>query len=220
MRLVREPIGCAAPTLHRRCSRSGPAPQLRSAMKKAVRSKAVELLGFGMPKQAVFDTLVLEHPEAKPKRIAEMLRYMPTLHARERYRNQHLALLCIIGASALLRVLPRLLNQEVRMDQATAYLSLIPIATLLVGWSIYRWQGQVFEWVGWGNVLSATGLMGALGRLAKGEAEIGSVTMNVLSVCIGVLTLYLAHRVFKKPQVEKDPLGNGPPRYFFHDELA
>ncbi|MBK9149289.1 MAG: hypothetical protein IPM12_15895 [Flavobacteriales bacterium] len=183
-------------------------------MNKAVRNKAKELLGFGMPKQAVFDTLVLEHPEAKPKKIAELLRYMPTQWAREKFRNAHWALLGIIALSAGLRVLRSLLEKDIQFDQATAYLSLVPIATLLVGWSLFRWQGQVFEWVGWGNLLSATTLLNALSAAARGEGDAWTIALSALSVCIGALSLYLARSAFAKPKEEKDPLG-GPVRHVF-----
>lgn len=188
-------------------------------MNKAISNKAKELLGFGMPKQAVFDTIVIEHPEAKPKKVAEMLRYMPTQWAKERYRTTHLALLGLIAASALLRILGPVLKDAIRWDMPTAYLSLVPIASLLVGWSLYRWQGQVFGWVGWGNVFSAAGLISGLGALTKGHGDLKSVTANALSAGIGALTLYLAHKVFAKPRLEKDPLG-GPERFVFPEEAG
>ncbi|MBK8228076.1 MAG: hypothetical protein IPK70_13005 [Flavobacteriales bacterium] len=183
-------------------------------MSKALRKKATELLGFGMPKQTVFDTMVLEHPEAKPRKIAELLRYMPTQWAREKFRLAHLTLLGIIALSAALRVLRSLMEKDIQFDQATAYLSLVPIATLLVGWSLYRWQGQVFEWVGWGNIFSGTTLLSELGALAKGEVDAWSIALSALSVGIGALSLYLARSAFAKPKEEKDPSG-GPVRYLF-----
>lgn len=183
----------------------------------AIKRKAEELLGFGMPKQAVFDTLVMEHPEVKPKRIAEALRYLPTAWAKERYRTPHLALLGLIALSAVLRIAGPIWHGTIRWDMPTAYLSLVPIASLLVGWSLYRWQGEVFEWVGWGNLAGGWGLMSGLSALVKGHGEPKAFAADVLSAAIGALTLYLAHRVFAKPKVEKDPLG-GPDRVVFPEE--
>ncbi|HRD51325.1 MAG TPA: hypothetical protein PKY96_01625 [Flavobacteriales bacterium] len=96
----------------------------------------------------------------------------------------------------------------------TAYLSLVPIASLLVGWSLYRWQGEVFEWVGWGNLAGGWGLMSGLSALVKGHGEPKALAADVLSAAIGALTLHLEHRVFAKPKVVKDPLG-GPDRFVF-----
>lgn len=186
-------------------------------MSKAVRTKAKELLDFGMPKQVVFDALVLEHPEVKPKKIAEALRYMPTEWAKERYRTLHLALLGLIALSAVLRIAGPIWHSTIRWDMPTAYLSLVPIASVLVGWSLYRWQGQVFGWVGWGNVFSAAGLFSGLGAMTKGHGDLKSITADALSAGIGALALYLAHTVFTKPRLEKDPLG-GPERFVFPEE--
>lgn len=186
-------------------------------MNKVVREKAKELLDYGLPKQTVFDTILIEHPKAKPNELAEMLRYMPSQWSKERYRWMHLALLGLISLSALLRILGPLLKDEIRWDMPTAYLTLVPLASLLVGWSLWRWQGQVFEWVGWGNVFAATGLISALGALAKGLGDPEAIIANALTAAIGGLALYLAHKVFAKPNVEKDPLG-GPERFRFPAE--
>lgn len=192
---------------------------LRIAMSnKAIKRKAEEHLGNGLPKQHAFDLLLAEYPEAKPKKVAEVLRYMPSQMARERYRALHQALLAVIVASAALRILRSVLNETVKLDQATAYLGLVPVATLLVGWSLYRWQGQVFTWVAWGNLAGAFGLWKALKALPNGGGDPWNLVLSVLSVGIGALALYLAHKVFTKPKVEKDPLGLGTVWYVFPED--
>ncbi|HRH70928.1 MAG TPA: hypothetical protein PLB89_15605 [Flavobacteriales bacterium] len=186
---------------------------------KAIKAKAEELLSFGIPKQQVFDNLMLEFPEAKPKKVAEVVRYMPSQWSKERYRSVHLSLLALIAASALLRILEPLLNDGIRMDMPTAYLSLVPIASLLMGYSIYRWQGEVFGWVGWGNVFGFTGLVSALGALAKGQGDVKVILASAFTAGIGALALYLANKVFAKPQMLKDPQGLAPTRFIFADEV-
>ncbi len=184
-------------------------------MNKAIRTKAEELLGYGMTKQQAFDTIMIEFPEARPKKVAELLRYRTTLWSRERFRKVHLVLMALIATAALLRIAGPLLNDGVRLDMATAYLSLVPIATLLLGYTLYRWQGEVFEWVGWGNVLGALGLMGAVRRVVSDGEEPWDLLMKLLSVAIGVVALYLARKVFTKPVLVKDPGGMAPARYEF-----
>jgi hypothetical protein len=183
--------------------------------KKKIRTKTEEMLGYGMSKQQVYDLLVLEFPEAKPKKIAEVLRYRPTLWSRERFRELHLVLLGIIALSAMLRIFPAVYQDTIRWDMPTAYLSLVPIATLMLGYTIFVWQGEVFEWVGWGNVLGAFGLLSELRDLGDQDADLGALLMKVLSIAIGAIALYLARKVFQKPQVVKDPFGQAPPRYVF-----
>ena len=184
---------------------------------KAIRTKAEELLYFGIPKQQVFDNLLLQFPEAKPKKVAKVVRYLPSLLARERYRTLHLILLGLIAASALLRIARPLMHGTIGMDQATAYLSLVPIATVLMGYSLYRWQGQVFEWVGWGNMVGAFGLLNDLSHFVKDGGDLWTLSGRLLSVSIGGVALYLAHRVFTKPKMEKDPM-TGSERAVFREE--
>lgn len=150
--------------------------------------------------------------------MADVLRYMPTQQARERFRDMHLLLLGLIAASALLRILRPLLQDAIRWDMATAYLTLVPIASLLLGYSIFRWKGQVYEWVGWGNVVGAFGLLSALRNLNVHDAELGVLLLKVLSIGIGVIALYLARKVFAKPKVEKDALEKGRVRVVFPEE--
>lgn len=184
---------------------------------KAIKRKAEEHLGYGLPKQQTYDLLMTEFPEAKPKKVAEVVRYMPSLLARERYRTLHLALLGLIAASAALRLARPLMHGTIGMDQATAYLSLVPIASLLLGYSLYRWQGQVFEWVGWGNLVGVFGLMSDLSHFVKDGGDLWTLSARVLSVAIGAVALFLAHRVFTKPKVEKDPM-SGAERAVFREE--
>lgn len=184
---------------------------------KAIKAKAEELLSFGIPKQQVFDNLLLQFPEARPKKVAEVVRYLPSLLARERYRTFHHTLLGLIAASALLRLARPLMQGAINMDQATAYLSLVPIATLLMGYSLYRWQGEVFGWVGWGNALGAFGLLNDLSHFVKDGGDLWTLSGRILSVSIGAVALSLAHRVFAKPKTEKDPLG-GVERVVFREE--
>jgi predicted outer membrane lipoprotein len=192
---------------------------LRRAMStKAIQRKADELLSFGMTKQQVFDNLLLELPEAKPKKVADLVRYRPTLWSRERYRSMHLAVLTLIAASAVLRVLGPVLKHSIRMDMPTTYLTLVPIASLLLGYSLYRWQGQVFEWVGWANLAGAFGLLNAIRQLDMEAMDLGVLSVKVMSVAIGALSLYLARKVFSKPQEVLDPLGQVPSHYLFPAE--
>lgn len=193
--------------------------ELRRVMSnKAIQRKVDELLSFGMNKQQVFDNVLLEFPEAKPKKVAELVRYRPTLWSRERYRSAHLALLALIATTALLRVLGPVLQHSIRMDMPTTYLTLVPIASLLLGYSLYRWQGQVFEWVGWANLAGAFGLLNVIRQLDMEAMDLGVVSVKVLAIAIGALSLYLARKIFAKPQEVKDPLGQAPSHYLFPPE--
>jgi hypothetical protein len=184
---------------------------------KAIRTKAEELLSFGIPKQQVFDNLLLQFPEARPKKVAEVVRYLPALQARERYRSVHVALLITIVLSAVLRIVYPLLDPDYDWANGFKYVSLVPVATVLVGWSIYRWQGQVLTWVGWGNLATAGSLVKQLAKFAGGEADLWNVAVAAMPVLIGVLALMLVYGAFPGYKVEKHPMG-GPDRVVFREE--
>ncbi len=188
-------------------------------MKKAIKRKADELLGYGFTHQQVLDQLMAEHPEVKPKKIAEHLRYRPSLQAREQYRGLHQVLLAIIVLSAALRVWHASIGRQFTLDQPTAFITLVPIATLLVGYTIYTWQGHVFQWVGWGNLLGITALIKAVRAMANGIPPDGEVLLSVLSVSIGAISLFLFTKAFPKYRKEKDPM-SGQERYVFAADMG
>ncbi|MBX2980595.1 MAG: hypothetical protein KF905_15010 [Flavobacteriales bacterium] len=185
--------------------------------KKAIKNKAKELLGYGLSKQQTYDLLMSEFPEAKPKKVAEELRYMPTLQAKAQYRELHRLLLAGIVLLAAIRVVPVLVDVDFAWERSYRLVGLVPFASLLLGSSIWRWQGQVFQWVGWMNVIGVGATIKALTELYNGNGNGMQAAQSAVSVGIGALALYLAYRVFAKPKVDKDPLG-GPDRVVFQEE--
>lgn len=184
---------------------------------KPVRERATELLSFGLPKQQVFDGLLMQFPEVKARKVAELLRYMPSLQARDRYGGVHRWLLITIALSAVLRIVHPLLDPGYDWASGAKYVSLVPIATLLVGWTIYRWQGQVLVWVGWGNLAGIGSLVKQVPAFVRGDADPWSLAFAALPVAIGVLALVLVYGAFPGYKKERDPLG-GPERIHFPDE--
>ncbi|MFN3875888.1 MAG: hypothetical protein ACK4L7_08260, partial [Flavobacteriales bacterium] len=174
---------------------------------KAIGRKPAGHPDHGLPKQQPFDLLTAGFPGARPRKVAGAVRYMPALRARERYRNPHLLLLAAIVALALMRAVPTLLQKDFAWEASCRLVSLVPIASLLLGWSIWRWQGQVFQWVGWSNVAGAAGMIKALTALNNGGGDAQQALQSALSVGIGASARYLAHQVFAEPKAEKDPLG-------------
>lgn len=194
---------------------------LRIAMgKKEIRNRAEELLGQGYGKQQAFDHLRAEFPEAKPKRLAEVLRFMPTEMDQERYGGWQRTLLVVIALHALFRIFVEYAVRPVAQDGLYRYVLLVPIATALLGWSILRWRGQVFHWVGWMNVLGGMGLGQTLNGWAEGNLAVQPIVDGALTLAIGLLSLYLAHRVFPKYSLRKDAMGQAQPQILFHEGHA
>lgn len=184
--------------------------------KPNLKREAEELLDLGFSHQQAFDQLALQHPEAKPKKIAGLLRHRPSKAAKERYRSLHLVLLALVALSAALRIWTAFGHRQVDMEHAWRLFGLVPFATLFMAWALYHWDGQHFEWVGWMNILGAAGVFRSLSRLAEGSVLSMGEVGGILSVAIGALALYLHSKAFPKYAFHKDPMG-GPGRHEFQE---
>jgi len=187
----------------------------RSAQKRT----AKELFELGFAHQQVFDQVMMEHPDAKPKRLAEMVRQMPTLFAKERFAQQHLLLLGIILLSSALRLVHIQFDAGIHWSQGLKLITLVPIATVLVGYGIYRWNGEVLKWVGIGNLFGGLGFIRHIDDLFTGDIDPWRIAFEVLSLTIGVLAYYLYKQVYPKYRVENDRTG-APVRIMFDPEPA
>ena len=192
---------------------------LRSAMaRKKLKQEVEEMLDMGFSHQQVFDQLVLQHPEAKPKKIAELLKHRPSRAAKERYKTVHQMLLALVVVSAALRIWTAFGHRTFDMEHPWRLIGLVPFATLFMAYALYRWDGQHFQWVGWMNMLGAVGVLRMLphvvseGHVAQGE--VGSI----MAVAIGALALYLHSKAFPKYSYHKDSMG-GPGRHEFEERV-
>lgn len=187
----------------------------RSAQKRT----AKELFDLGFAHQQVFDQVMMEHPDAKPKRVAEMVRQIPTVFAKERFAQQHQLLLGIILLSSALRLVQAQFEGWGHWTHGLRLLTLVPIATVLVAYAIYRWNGEVLKWVGIGNLLGGLGFIRHLDDLFTGDFDPWRFTFEVLSLAIGILAFYLYKQAFPKYRMENDHSG-APVRITFEPDPA
>lgn len=182
--------------------------------RKQQKRTAEELLGLGFSHQQALDQLMVEYPSVKPGRLAEFLRYLPTVYAKERYAQHHRLLLGLILLSGAVRIWYSIGQVNGNWAQAYGFISLVPIATLMVGYGIYQWRGELFQWVGIGNLLSGFSFFGHLRHFATDRFEPWGMLFDLLSLGIGALAYFLYRNAFPKVKTEKDPLG-GPARITF-----
>lgn len=194
--------------------------EFRAVMeRRKLKREADELLGYGYTHQQVFDQLVLEFPAKKPKKIAELLSNRPSQDARQRYRTLHLALLLIIALNGVLKVMHTWDPAEIERGFSYRWINVVPIATVLVGYGLYLWQGELFRWIGWVNAASGLGLLGHLSRLPSGRFDAWGATFDALALAIGLIILYLQYNAFPKYKEHKDPQG-GPSTFVFQQEVV
>lgn len=191
----------------------------RTMALRTLKEEVNELLDLGFSHQQVFDQLVLQHPDAKPRRIAGLLQHRPSLAAKERYRHPHRALLALVAMSVLVRIWAVVDGHSMDTRPAWRLIGLVPFATLFMAYALYRWDGRHFQWVTWMNLVGAVGALRILSglvvegnRLTLGEAG------SVISLAIGALALYLHNVAFPKYIFHKDPLG-GPGRHEFKERF-
>ena len=186
--------------------------------RKRIRQLVEERIGFGYARQHVFDELVLEHPEVPPERVAKVVRYIPSLAAREHFRVPQQALLAAIVATGLIDLLVPLWSDDLSTMGTARMLRLLPIATVFLGFAVYRWRGEVLPWLAIINGFSAFAVVEDLSELAKGNVVTWDFAQHLLSLLIAVLAFYLSLRLYPKYTVVKDPLGRMPDRFVFPPE--
>ena len=71
--------------------------------KREIRKAVEAKIDLGYSRQHAFDEMRLEQPELGLKRLADVVRYVPSLAARQKYRVEQGALLAAIAASAVLQ---------------------------------------------------------------------------------------------------------------------
>lgn len=173
---------------------------------------------MGYSRQHIQDELVMMHPEAKPKRIAEVLRYLAPETTRVHFRTYQQGLLAIVvlaGALELARALDGFLGADIKPWRL---FSVIPFATLILGHALYKWRGESLYWLAILNGFGALGLISAVQDLVAGEPEPWVLSRKLMSLAICILASYLANKAFPKYAVQKDHLGAAPPRYVFPSE--
>ena len=70
---------------------------LHGMKKDRIRELAEERIAMGYSRQHIQDELVMMHPEAKPKRIADVLRYLAPDATRVHFRSYQQGLLAVRG---------------------------------------------------------------------------------------------------------------------------
>lgn len=181
-----------------------------------IRKLAEERVGFGYSRQHVFDELRLQHPEVAPKKIAQVVRYVPSQAAREHFRWAHQALLAAIVVYGAIQVGRPLLEGRFEGAGVWQVFQLMPLATLFLGYAVFRWRGEVLPWLAFLNGLSVFGLFRDLSALVKGEAEPWGFALRVLSITIAALAIYLSLRLY--PKYKEMQGANGQPMFIFEPE--
>ena len=153
-------------------------------IRKAVEAK-VEL---GYSRQHAFDEMRLERPELGVKRLADIVRHVPSLAARQRYRVEQGALLAAIAASVLLQFIHSPSIYGAQAEDAKAFLFAIPLASIGMGIGIFRYHAQLYRWL---MILTLCGIFRRIGVIHFEETDPWTIAHYALAVAIAGLAFFL-----------------------------
>jgi hypothetical protein len=156
--------------------------------KKDIRRAAEAKVALGYSRQHAFDEMRLEHPELDVLRLAEAVRYVPSLAARQRYRVEQGALLAAIAASAFLQFIHAPGIYGAQAVDARAFLFAIPVATVALGVGIGRYHAKLYRWLA---LLSLYGIFRRMGVVRYEELDVWPMAFYALSAVTAGLAFYL-----------------------------
>lgn len=185
---------------------------------KALRRKAEELAGHGYSRQHMYDVLTMEHPDVKRKRIAHVVRYVPSQVVRTTYAAVQQGLLVAIGITILLHLADRWSGVQDDWRPNMALIGALPFASIFLGLALFRWRGEVLPWLLFVNAVSGLGVIRDLNELFKGVPDWSSMLNHTLALVIAMLAWYLHQKAFGKPEQIRDPLGHAPVSHLFPPE--
>lgn len=186
--------------------------------KKRIRGLAEERIDLGYSRQHIQNELEVIHPEESPERIAKVLRFLAPDATRSYFRSYQQGLLVAVIVLSVLELVRALEEPWAYQLRVWGWFSLIPFATLFLGYSIYRWRGNGLWWLAVINGISALGLVRALQDLAAGDIDPLELSRMLLSLAICILATHLYRNAFPKFNVVKDRVGNGRVRIVFPPE--
>jgi hypothetical protein len=156
--------------------------------KKDIRKAVEAKIELGYSRQHAFDEMRLERPEPGVKRLADIVRYVPSLAARQRYRVEQGALLAAIAASALVQFIHSPSIYGVQAVDAKAILYAIPLASIAMGVGIHRYHAKLYKWLGF---LSVYGIFRRMGVMRFEEMDAWMIAHYALAAAIAGLAFFL-----------------------------
>ena len=131
--------------------------------KRELRKKAQDKIVEGKSRQQVFEEMKAEHA-TRIAEIVKIVRFMPSLATREKYKTYHILLLTFLGISIALKivaVLPMIIEHGINW---LPVLLLLPVINLLLIIMVASYNGQAYKLVA---ILSFIGVVRSLGELGK-----------------------------------------------------
>lgn len=180
--------------------------------KRDIRRAVMAKIALGYSRQHAFDEMRLEQPTIGVERLADVVRYTPSLAARQRYRIEQGALLGAIAAAALLQFIHApMIFPDHAIDTKTLLMA-IPLGTIILGAGVARYHVQLYRWLA---LLSLYGIFRRMGIDELDRPDLWTIAHYVLTISIAGLAFFLNMKLASKYSVVP---GTTPPQVIFPPE--
>ena len=180
----------------------------KEAIQKAVKAKIA--LGYG--RQHAFDEMHLEHPDIRTKKLADIVRYTPSMVARQRYLAEYGALLVAVGLYVALPVMHSFSIPGGRSYFGPGIFAAFPFAMMGLGIAVARYRLHVLPWL---MVVTFLGLFHGYNHQSEVVQDVWSIARYVLAAIIAGLSLLLHFRLASNYSMDR---GSKPPQVIFPPE--
>lgn len=180
----------------------------KQAIQKAVDAK----IALGYSRQHAYDELRLEYPEASSRKLANLVRYTPSLAARQRYRTEHGALLMATGLHVLLPVMHVFAMPGRQSLFGQGLFAAIPFAMIGIAIAIARYRLHVLPWL---IVIALLSLFRGYNHQEEVLQDTWTIVAYVLTAIIAGLSILLHQRLASNYAMDRNFT---PPHAIFPQE--
>lgn len=173
--------------------------------KRSVRKEANALIQEGLGRQQIFDTLNAQGTGMEVEALANLVRYMPSLATRAKYRVAHATLLILLWISAVSKSLFGVGMALERGWSQLPFAILLPAITIVLAIGIAMYRTRAYHTVAFVTII---GLVRMSTRTTWSEADLGTWVGLCFSASMVGLAWYLFTKMASNYEVHDAPDGS------------
>jgi hypothetical protein len=169
-----------------------------------VRKAAKQSMLAGKTKQETFESLK-ESSQLPTEDLAKIIRSIPSLSARVKYRPLNLILVALLLFTALLKLMfgiPLLIVNDIKF---LPLLIIMPVLNVLLLWGVATFRARFYNYVA---VLTILGLMRSFGNIVETPPDPIMIIDLVIAAGLIGLSLFLNYKLFPRYMTVKERYQN------------
>ena len=172
--------------------------------KKEIRTAAKAMIMAGSSRQQVYEALQAQSTMPVEK-LATLVRYIPTLEARQKYHTAWVALIVLLLMGIVGKLFMAALLIRDSGSSMWPTLLLFPLINVALAIGVIQYRGEAFRFVA---VLSILGVLRSVGREAAGGFGWEFLVDLLFACALIALGLYLNSRMVSEPKEVKEGYTN------------